>query len=237
MAGAIVTNDYRNLTTGAIRGRIGRELASGGRGRGRMTIEIQSEPIVHVMDSLQLGHGPAQAAARALADRVRAISQNVAESTQVTRARQEQAYAAGKPWARRRFGGPRLGERPPRDGELRMFNHSDTFASSIVGTENKTERTWTINVAANRLDPRTSRTPHEFGFITETLRRLIPAFDDPAQLARLPEVNAAVQQSIADMIITARKLNDKLRDQRFGALLSLLRLDGIVGTAKQIVML
>lgn len=237
MAGIIVTNDYSNLTSGAIRGRIGRELKSGGRGRGRVTIEIQSEPIVHVLDELQLGHEPARAAARALADRVRAISENVSESTQYTRARQEDAYQAGKPWAKRRFGGPRLGERPPRDGELRMFNHSDTFASSIVGTENVTERTWTINVAANRLDPRTSRTPHEFAFITDALRRLIPAFDDPAQLARLPEVNAAVQKSIADMIVTARELNAKLREQRLMSLLSVLRLDGIVGTARQIVML
>lgn len=227
MAGpnVIVTSDYSNLTSGAITGRLGRTSArTGERGRARVTIEIQSEPLVHVFDEIQLGHGPAQAAAKALADKVRRIGEQVSSDTLVTRSYQEAAYRRGESWATSRFGGPKMGPRPPRAGEARMFNHSGTFADSIVGTENKTERTWTVNVAASRLDPRTSRTPHEFAFITSALRKLIPEMDNPHLLAELPEVQAAVQKSIDDLIISARELNAKLREQRLMMALDLLGL-------------
>ncbi|HMG21773.1 MAG TPA: hypothetical protein VK607_10665 [Kofleriaceae bacterium] len=238
MASVIVTSDYSNLSSGAITGRLGRTSATTGeRGRARMSIQIESEPLVHVFDEVQLGHGPAQAAAGALAEKVRRISSTVSESTQLTRSYQEQAYAAGKRWARSRFGGPRMGERPPRDGELRKFNHSGTTADSIVGTENKTERAWTVNVAANRLDPRTSRTPHEFAFITDALRAEVPEMDNPHRLAELPEVRAAVAASIDSLIMKAAALNDKLRAQRLSSVLSLFRLDGLVGGVQKILML
>ncbi len=228
MANVIVTSDYSNLSAGAITGRLGRTSArTGQRGRARMSIEIQSEPLVHVFDEIQLGHGPAQAAAKALADKVRRIGEHVSSDTLVTRSYQEAAYARGEQWARSRFGGPKMGPRAPRQGEARMFNHSGTFADSIVGTQNLTEKSWTVNVAANRLDPRTSRSPHEFAFITDALRRLIPEMDNPHLLAELPEVNEAVRKSIADLIISARELNDKLREQRFMMALDLLGLGGL----------
>lgn len=227
MAGAIITSDYSNLSTGAIRGRLGRTSATTGeRGRARMSIEIVSEPLVHNFDELQLGHEPARAAARALADRVRGIGENVSESTQLTRHYQEEGYRQGKRWATSRFGGPRMGPRPPREGELRHFNHSGTFADSIVGTENRTEKSWTVNVAASRLDPRTSRTASEFAFITDKLRELVPAMDNPRELAQLPEVREAVRQSIEGLIVKARELNDKLRQQRLWTALDALGLSG-----------
>lgn len=223
MSDVIVTSDYSNLSAGAIRGRLGRTRKDGTRGRARMTIEIQSEPLVHNFDELQLGHEPAQAAARALADRVRKINQPVAESTQLTRKYQEAAYQRGEAWARARFGGPRLGPRAPDPGKREHFNHSGTFADSIVGTENLTEKAWTVNVAASRLDPRTSRNASEFSFITNTLRRLIPEFDNPRLLAELPEVRAAVEKSIDSLVFKAAALGEKLRLQRTQAALRALR--------------
>lgn len=236
MAGAIVTSDYSNLTAGAITGRLGRTNAQGGRGRARMTIEIQSEPLVHNFDELQLGHAPAQAAAKALADKVRQIDTRVSESTQITRHHQEEGYRAGKSWAVRRFGGPRMGFRPPREGELRMFNHSGTFADSIVGTENRTEKSWTINVAASRLDPRTSRNAHEFSFITDALRANVPEIESPQLLAEMPEVKLAVAESIALLVVNARTQNDKLREQRLWTALGLLLPNGMVGQLQSILL-
>jgi hypothetical protein len=229
MSDVIVTSDYSNLGSGAITGRLGRTRKDGTRGRARMSIEIQSEPLVHCFDELQLGHEPAQAAAKALADRVRKINQPVAESTQLTRKYQEAAFQRGAPWARSRFGGPRMGPRSPDTGKREHFNHSGTFADSIVGTENRTEKSWTINVAANRLDPRTSRNAFEFRFITDALRRLVPEFDDPRRLAELPEVRAAVEKSIDSLIFKAAALGDKLRSQRMQTALRAFRLDGIAG--------
>ena len=237
MSEVIVTSDYSNLSSGAITGRLGRTSArTGERGRARMSIEIQSEPLVHCFDELALGHEPAQAAAKALADKVRKISEPVSLSTELTRKYQENAYARGATWATKRFGGPRMGPRAPNPARREHFNHSGTFADSIVGTENRTEKSWTINVAASRLDPRTSRNASEFAFITDALRRLIPEFDDPARLARLPEVRAAVERSIESLIFKASELGDKLRSERLRTVLGAFRVDGIARGLQSIVL-
>jgi hypothetical protein len=235
MAGIIVTSDYSNLTSGAITGRLGRSNAAGGRGRARMSIEIRSEPLVHNFDELQLGQGPAMAAAAGLQKKIRAVSDTAKASTLVIRGRQKRAYERGEQWAKKRFGGPKLGPRPPTDS-LAYLNFSDTFASSITGTENRTEKSWTINVAANRLDPRTSRNAAEFAFITDALHRFVPELNDPRLLGQMPEVREAVVRSIEDMIIKARDLNNKLRVQLLGQALSLLGLGPLAGGVQAILL-
>lgn len=217
----IVLSDYTNLSSGNIRGRQGRERKDGSRGRGRMTIEIVSEPLVCQFDEVQLGHGPAEAAAQVLAEKVRAIQEDAAPSTILTRKAQENAYARGETWATKRFGGPRLGSMPPNPGSYRKFNHSGTLADSFTAKENKTEKSWTVNVAANRLDPRTSRNAAEFAFITDALRRLVPEIDDPAALLRDPRVDAAIDQAVESLILNAAKRNEMLRSQLWQARLSL----------------
>lgn len=218
MAGSdvIVLSDYSNLTVGAITGRLGRTSAkTGARGRARMSIEIVAEPLVHNFEELQLGKKPAAAIAEALRKGVEGITETVSDRTLESRKYQEKAFAAGKAWATSRFGGGRMQDTPPRSGDARHFNHSGRFAKSIVATENKTEKSWTVNVAANRLDPRTSRNAGQFAFITETLIRLVPEFGDPRRLADHPLVRAAIEGSIEDLITEARKLNqDLLADLR-----------------------
>lgn len=235
MGGTIVTSDYSNLSSGALVGRLGRTNAAGVRGRARFSIEIRSEPLVFNFDELQLGQGPAMAAAAGLQKKIRAVTDPVKASTEVTRQRQRAAYERGEAWAKKRFGGPRLGPRPPTDSS-RFLNFSDTFASSIVGTENRTEKSWTLNVAANRLDPRTSRNATEFAFITSALRRLVPEIDDPRLLGEMREVREAVSKSIDDMITTARKLNNKLRVQVLTQALSLLGLGPLAGGIQTILL-
>jgi hypothetical protein len=234
MSDVIVTSDYSNLTSGAITGRLGRTRKDGSRGRARMSIE--SEPLVHCFDEIQLGHEPAKAAAKALADKVRRIGELASEPTQLTRKYQENAYQRGEPWVKTRFGGPRMGPRAPDPGKRQHFNHSGTFADSIVGTENRTEKSWTINVAASRLDPRTSRNASEFAFITDTLRRLIPELDDPRRLAELPEVRAAVEKSIDTLVFKAGELGAKLRVERLQAVLRAFRVDQMAGALQRVVL-
>lgn len=217
----IVTSDYSNLSNGPIRGRLGRERKDGTRGRARMTIEIQSEPLVHVFDEVQLGHGPAEAAAEVLREKVRGIQEKASPSTNEYRAKIEKAYERGEAWAQRRVNwrGNKGGVTFQSDD--RKFNHSGTFADSLVARENKTDKSWTLNVAANRLDPRTSRNATEFAFITSALRRLVPELDDPARLLNDPRVVAAIDQAVESLILNAAKLNQQLRAKLWQARLSL----------------
>lgn len=229
----IVTSDYTGLSVGAIKGRLGRRSAAdraagidGPRGRARMSIEIEATPIVHQFDDLMLGKEPAAAIAAALTKAVKGIRAEVSTATKYTRTRQEIAYAAGKPWAVRRFGF-RKNARPPHSGNATMFNHSGTFADSIVATENRTDKSWTVNVAAIRLDPRTSQNPAQFAAITQTLIRLVPEFGDPTKLAHHPDVQAAITRSLEDMITSAEKLGNRLRAERLRAALDAFGLGGI----------
>lgn len=222
MARAIVTNDYRNLTSGNITGRLGRMSATTGqRGRARMSIEIQAEPLIHVFDEVTLGKKPSEAIAARLREKVEGIGEVASERTLETRKYQEAAYERGAAWVKPRFSGGRMGATPPRVGAGRMFNHSGRFAKGIVATENRTEKSWTINVAANRLDPRTSRNAADFAFITDALRRLVPEIDAPGRLLDDPKVAAALRDAIDDMLIDARRLNQELRAQRLEGILGL----------------
>lgn len=225
----IYTSDYSNLSSGPIRGRLGRERKDGSRGRARMSIEIQSEVLVHQFDELQLGHGPALAAAQVIADKIRGITEQVAPSTAVDRKYKEAAYQRGEGYAvsRNTWRGTKSGPGPVRPGAsrfdqgLRKFNFSGTFADGIAARENKTDRTWTINVPANRLDPRTSRNAAEFAFITDALRRLVPELDDPAKLLADPRVNAAIDEAVEQLVINAAKYNEILRRKVFTAQITL----------------
>lgn len=220
----IVTSDYSNLTSGPIRGRMGRERQDGSRGRARMTIEIKSEPLVHQFDEVQLGHGPAEAAAQVLAEKVRAISEPVSPTTQEDRKYKEAAYKRGESYAVKRFtwrGNKGEGKGPHFDQGHRKFNFSGTFADSIVARENTTDKSWTVNVAANRLDPRTSRNATEFAVIVEALRRLVPELDHPERLLHDPRVKAAIDDAVENVVLNAAKLNQTLRAKLWQARFSL----------------
>jgi hypothetical protein len=219
----IVLSDYSNLTSGNIRGGAGRLRQDGTRGRAGMSISIQAEPLVHNFDELMLGKRPAEAMAQRLREKGEQIGEIASERTLETRKYQEKAYRDGKPWAVARFAGGRTGATPPRDGSGRMWNHSGRTWKSLIATENRTRREWTVNVAVNRLDPRTSRNASDFAPIPDSLRRLLPEIDDPERLLADPLVRGALESSIADMITEARDLNQRLREQRLTAALGIVR--------------
>lgn len=225
----ITLYDYRNLSSGAIKGRLGRQRKDGSRGRARMSVEIVSQPITGHFDELALGKGPADAIAQALSKAVEEITEQVSDSTKFTRKYQSAAYRRGESWVKGRFGSRNMTRPLHLRTDDRYFNHSGTFAGGIVATENKTEKSWTVNVPANRLDPRTSRHAGDFRHITENLIRLVPEFGDPRRLAHHPLVKKAIEDSIEDLYISALKLNEKLRAERLRAALSALGLDRIPG--------
>ena len=187
----VVTSDYRGLTSGAIKGRQGRERKDGSRGAARMTMEFDFEPLVHNVNELAQAQLMATAGAEVIKKKISGITEQASDRTKETRKYQEAAYKRGEDWAVGRFGF--RGQTGPMhfDQGGRMFNHSGTFVQGIVATPNKTDGTCTINVPKNRLDPTTSGAG-EFRHITDALIRLVPELADPAALMRSPEVLAAL---------------------------------------------
>lgn len=233
----IVTSDYSHLATGAIRGRQGRLRKDGSRGQARMTMEFDFEPLVHNVDELAQAQLMASAGAEVIKKRIAGITEQASDRTKETRKYQEAAYKRGEDWAVGRFGF--RGQTGPMhfDQGGRKFNFSGTFVQGIVATPNRTDGTCTINVPKNRLDPSTSGAG-EFRHITDALTRLVPELADPAALLRSPEVLAALDAGVEQMIVNAAKRNKMLRGQLGAALidnaLSALGMGGLRGKVSAI---
>lgn len=196
--------------------------------KSRYTVEIKSEPLVHVYNARALGEGPANAIADHLRTRVQGIAASASPSTQLQRKYAQNALAAGKPWAARRYAGGRIGALAPNQGNGALFNDSGRFAQSIIANPTRDEA-WIVNVAANRLDPKTFR-DGEAGVVrmVEQLRQHIPEWGDSRAIMNLPAVRQAMALA-ADMILVnklgaAYTRNRKLRaDIRRGIGSALLR--------------
>lgn len=155
-------------------------------GKVRFTIEIQSEPLIFNLDPKTMEASFATAIADELRARVQGITQDAPEATLTARKVEAKAYADGKPWALKRFAGGKLGAMPPNQ-TTRAFNNSGRFAKSIVAMAKLGK--WTVNVAANRLDPTTGNVDR----IWARLVSLVPAFVQPALLNSAPKVAKSVK--------------------------------------------
>lgn len=198
----IVLNDYSSFQKRT------KESASGAT-KAKVTVEIKSEPILVEFDEMKLGKGPAEAIAALLKRQVMAIGEFAAPSTRLFRQRAGEAFAAGKRWATKRYSGGRIGAMPPNQTP-RLFNDSGRLAQSIFATENKTDKSWTVNVAANRFDASAFR-GGTFEAMLRRLQELAPAFKGGAEVAGDESVRAAIRESVRDMIVVA---NDRLSAAR-----------------------
>lgn len=182
--------------------------------KSRYTVTIESEPILHQFDGLRLGKRVSEAMAKALRDGVRGILAYAKPATIARRQRAADALQRGAQWAKDRYSGGRTGLTPPQTGASRLWNDSGRFADGIIAMENKVERGWTINVPANRLDPKTF-TGGEAALEAEFRRlvALVPAFGDPAKLGEDAGVKRAIDESFVDLIVSAARRGDQLRGQ------------------------
>lgn len=199
--------------------------------KSRYTVEIKSDPLVHVYNPKAMGEGPASAIADHLRERVQGIAALASPSTQRKRLQAEQAFKEGKSWATRRYAGGRMGAMQPDNATGRqgaLFNDSGRFAKSIVANPT-VDDAWVVNMAANRVDPATFR-DGEAGVLRmlETLRRYVPEWGDARAIANVPVVKQEIALG-ADMILVNRfgdayTRNRKLRaDLRRGLGSALLR--------------
>lgn len=167
-------------------------------------VEMKSEPLVFNLDPKVLGETVSNAIAAELRAQVQGITAQAAPATLKARERERKAYAAGKPWALKRFTGGKMGDTPPTNS-TRVFNNSGRFAQSIAAGAASGGR-WIINFAANRLDPQTGNVER----IWSKLLQHVPAFAQPALLLGTKTVRAAVQDGLDAMVTKAEKSGDEL---------------------------
>ena len=190
--------------------RAGRLRKNGSRGKDRVTIEVESEPVVGIFDDRVLGSGPATALADQLRSELASISERASDATIRYRTSARKAFRSGKRWATKRYSGGRTGSTPPGDGD-RVFNDSGRFAQTIVARLNRTDSSFTVNVAANRLDNSTFN-DLSFRRMTERLRGFLPSLD-PRKAARTPRMRSAISESTALLLQKSRNEVDAKRKQ------------------------
>lgn len=147
-------------------------------GKVRFVIRTKSEPVVFNLNAQELGGEIAVALAHYFREKVKGITQQAAPATIKARERFAKAAAAGKTWATKRYSGGRTGASTPNQSTA-LFNDSGRFAQSIQAAA-QSKGGWRINVAANRLDPRTANNGGTAAVerIWGRLVQLVPAFAD-----------------------------------------------------------
>jgi hypothetical protein len=181
------------------------------------TIDIEAEALIHDLSPKTLGAAVAVAIADALRKRVIEISAAAPAATIKARKVAAKAYADGKAWAKKRYGGGRMGDTPPNQSD-RAFNDSGRFAKSIVAQAQ--DETYVVNVAANRL------VPESVGSVERIFARLVdlvPAFGNPQVLAQDETIQAAIADGMANAITKAKASGDEL---------SLARVKAYIGVAR-----
>lgn len=159
-------------------------------GRVRRTIRIDAEPLIIDTDPKRLGKPVADGIANHLREAIRNIAAAASPATIKARKVAARAYANGRAWAVKRYGGGRLGQLPP-DQSTRLFNDSGRFADSIVANASS-DGAWRVNVAGNRLD---AQTAGEAGVerIWNRLVQLVPEF---ANVSLLFETNSILRKTV-----------------------------------------
>ena len=168
--------------------------------KSRYSVTIDAQPIVHDFSGTRLGDGPAEAMRDVLERKVRAVSGNVSQATILFRKHASNALASGARWAMRRYGGGRTGVKQPNQSGDALFNDSGRLAQGFYVRQNTTEKSWTVNVPANRLDPSTFRSQAEFQAMAKRLQTAVPELGDPRAMVAAPEVRTAIRSSMHDLI-------------------------------------
>ena len=156
-----------------------------------------------------------------------ASRKQVSPSTQLRRERAERAPGNLSRWYKRRYAGGRTESRPPNSGPPRKFGFDSgrLIASMRVGLRQRStgEASATINVASNRLDPRSFGSAAAFGKWVREFRDEVPALKggtgDSTQEQTV--IEAALAQLLENYVSHSEAERRKLKRQ---AALSTLRI-------------
>jgi hypothetical protein len=184
-------------------------------GKQRYTIKVSSEPVIFDLDPKRLGAPVAQAIAHHFRERIKGIAARAAPATIKAREVAAKAFAAGKPWAMKRYAGGRTGATAPNQSD-RMFNDSGRMEKTITANASS-NGAWRVNVAANRL----SGDPASVAKIYAKLVELVPEFGNPALLMQNDLLKRTLEKATQGMITKARMQTGKLKVQLVRSILGL----------------
>ncbi len=198
----------------------GFESRTSASGKQRVVITVKSEPLIFNMDPKAIGRPIALAIVHHLREKIKGITATAAPATLKARRVAERAFAAGKPWAMKRYAGGKTGSTPPNQTD-RALNDSGRFANSITGNASS-DGAWRINVAANRLSAET-------GSIDRILRRvseLVPEIARPELMLESDILRRGIDEAIKATVKKAQATTGKLQ-------MDVVR--GLLGIGKQVV--
>ena len=171
----------------------------------RYTMTFEGEPIVHDFAAAKLSKIVPEAIAALLKKQILGIKAKASEGTILKRITASDAFHVGKSWALERYGGGRTGPIAPESASPNLlFNDSGRLAQSIAVMQNTKEEGFTINVAANRLNPATF-SGGQFQRMIERLRQLAPAFKGGIEVLQDPAVKEAFETAKAEWIVNAAR--------------------------------
>jgi hypothetical protein len=191
-------------------------------GKVRHTIRIKSEPVIVNMDPKALGQPVAAAIVHHLREKIRGVTALAAPATIKARQVAAKAFAAGKPWAVKRYSGGKTGSTPPNQSN-KALNDSGRMANSITGNASS-DGHWRINVAANRLNAEMGNLERIWRRVTE----LVPEFGDPKRLLENDVLRKAIEQAQRNMLRKAQMSTGELQKQLIGSVLGLVQQVGDV---------
>lgn len=169
----------------------------------RYSINVTSEAIVHDFGELRKAAATAQAILGVLQRGIKAITVPASPATLAKRALAAAGLARGDPSYVARYTGGRTGASTPNQSD-RLFNDSGRLADGLFVRRNAEEEGFTINVPANRLDPRTFG-GGEAAIIAmwQRLVELVPAFKGGPVLFNDPDVRRALLEDVDAAIFVA----------------------------------
>lgn len=162
-------------------------------GRSRTTLEVVADPVLVDLNEQRLGQPIAEAIAEQVRASLLASQAMAAPSTVQQRGAAARAYAAGKPWAKRAYGGGKIGGTPPNPSSLQKGVDSGRLAKSLVMRFVPSAGMHILNVAANRLGPEFRERRPEF------VPWLITSIVQPSLSSE--RVSKAVHDSLGDAIV------------------------------------
>lgn len=191
-----------------------------GKVQNRITIEIESEPILFDFSERRLGKGPAEAILAEIQADFAKITEVASAATLAKRKAAAAALDRGARWAKERYAGGRTGEKRPT-GSVRKLIDSGRLKDGMVVRENRSDESWTINVPANRFDER-DFDAGSFQRLLEDVRRLLPAMS-ARELLKRPKFREALDDAVGDLVQKAFDRNRALKRENlraFGGLVS-----------------
>jgi hypothetical protein len=167
----------------------------------RYTVDVKGDSLLLNTDPRTLGKGTAEAIAQLYRDRISSITATASPGTLRAREIAAKAFAAGEPWAVKRYSGGRLGPMAPNQTK-HAFNDSGRLIKGIaVGA---TSDGYKINFPANRWQADQVK-GGEAGLqrIWAQLVSLVPELADMRRLMDSIPVRNAINQGMKDAILKA----------------------------------